>query len=378
MIPVKGKYADALICCREDLAGAAVEKYALSQVQMICDTEVLKESRIRVMPDVHPGKTGPVGLTMTIGDAVLPGLIGVDIGCGVTAVKLDKFREDFRKLDTVIRENVPAGFTIRKKAHSKAEGFDFDSLRCVKHIRKENAVLSLGTLGGGNHFIEIDRSESGEVYLIVHSGSRHLGKEVADHYMAIGSKILKAERKAIPYEMTYLTGEICEDYLHDMRIVQEYAALNRSIIIREICRGMKWKAGDEISCVHNYIDFSGDVLVMRKGAISAKKDETVIIPINMKDGVILGAGLGNEEWNCSAPHGSGRIASRESVSKTHTISEYKAAMKGIYSSCIGAGTLDEAPFAYRGIEYLKEAVKDTVSIEKVLKPIYSFKGGNEK
>jgi len=247
----------------------------------------------------------------------------------------------------------------------------------VKHIRKENAVLSLGTLGGGNHFIEIDRSESGEVYLIVHSGSRHLGKEMADHYMAAGSKILKAEGKDIPYEMTYLTGEIRDDYLHDMWIVQDYAALNRSIIIREICKGMKWKAGDEISCIHNYIDFSGAVPVMRKGAISAKKDETVIIPINMKDGVILGTGLGNEEWNCSAPHGSGRIMAREEVARTHTVSEFKAAMKGVYSSCIGTGTLDEAPFAYRGIEYLKEAVKDTVRIEEILTPVYSYKGGKD-
>lgn len=378
MIPVKGKYSDALICCREDLVGAAIEKYSLSQVQLICDTEVLKGSRIRVMPDVHPGKTGPIGLTMTVGDAVLPGLIGIDIGCGVTAVKLDKFRDDFKKLDTVIREKVPAGFNIRQKPHPKAEGFDLDLLRCVRHIRKENVLLSLGTLGGGNHFIEVDKSEEGEVYLIVHSGSRHLGKEVADFYMGSGSKILKKEGKDVPYEMTYLTGEIRDDYLHDIGLVQKYAVLNRSIIIREICKGMKWKAGEEISCIHNYIDFGRDTHVMRKGAISAKKYETVIIPINMKDGVMIGKGLGNEDWNYSAPHGSGRIASRESIAKTHTVSEYKAVMKGIYSSCIGAGTLDEAPFAYRGIEYLKEAVKETVNIEKVLMPAYSFKGGNEK
>ncbi len=378
MIPVKGKYSDAIICCREDLPGAAIEKYALSQVQMICDTEVLKGSRIRVMPDVHPGKTGPIGLTMTVGDAVMPGLIGVDIGCGVTAVKIGKFREDFKKLDTVIRENVPAGFGVRKKAHPLAESFSFEALRCEKHIRKDKALLSLGSLGGGNHFIEIDRSEDRETYLIVHSGSRHLGKEVADHYMDIGAKTLKDEGSDVPYEMTYLTGELREDYLHDLRVVQEYAALNRRIIIREICKGMKWKAEEEISCVHNYFDFGRDTPILRKGAISAKKDETVIIPINMRDGVMIGKGLGNEDWNHSAPHGSGRIASRETVSGTHTVSEFKSVMKGIYSSCIGSGTLDEAPFAYRGIDYLKEAVRETVSIEKILRPVYSFKGGNDR
>ena len=378
MIPVKGKYSDAIICCREDLDGAAIEKYALSQVQMICDTEVLKGSRIRVMPDVHPGKTGPIGLTMTVGNAVVPGLIGVDIGCGVTAVKVGKFREDFKKLDTVIRENVPAGFGVRKKVHPLAESFNFEALRCEKHIRKDRALLSLGSLGGGNHFIEIDRSEDGEAYLIVHSGSRHLGKETADHYMDIGAKTLKDEGRDVPYEMTYLTGELREEYLHDLEVVQEYAALNRRIIIREIFKGMKWKAEEEITCVHNYIDLGCDTPILRKGAISANKDETVIIPINMRDGVIIGRGLGNEDWNYSAPHGSGRIASRETVSGTHTVSEFKSAMKGIYSSCIGSGTLDEAPFAYRGIDYLKEAVRETVSIEKILRPVYSFKGGNEK
>ncbi|MCR5734806.1 MAG: RtcB family protein [Lachnospiraceae bacterium] len=338
MIPVKGKYSDAIICCREDLPGAAIEKYALSQVQMICDTEILKGSRIRVMPDVHPGKTGPIGLTMTVGDAVIPGLIGVDIGCGVTAVRIGKFREDFKKLDTVIRESVPAGFGVRKKAHSMSEGFSFEDLRCEKHIRKDRALLSLGSLGGGNHFIEIDRSEDGETYLIVHSGSRHLGKEAADHYMDIGAKILKDEGRDVPYEMTYLTGELREDYLYDLGVTQEYAALNRRIIVREICKGMKWKAEEEISCIHNYIDLSRDTPILRKGAISAKKDET--------------------------------------VSGMHTVSEFKSAMKGIYSSCIGSGTLDEAPFAYRGIDYLKEAVRETVRIEKIFRPVYSFKGGN--
>ncbi|MCR4896513.1 MAG: RtcB family protein [Lachnospiraceae bacterium] len=377
MITIAGTCTTALICCREDLEGASIERYALDQIRLLCDTEALRGSRIRVMPDVHPGKTGPVGLTLTVGDAVLPGLVGVDIGCGVDMVRLGRYRNDFQKLDTVIRENVPVGSRIRKTPHHEAETADLGALRCEKHIRREKALLSLGTLGGGNHFIELDRSGDGEVYLAVHSGSRHLGKEVADHYMEKGARRLKKQGLAVPYEMTYLTEEEKDDYLHDLEIVQRYAALNRRIIIREICKAMKWKEEEWISCIHNYIDADGAQPVLRKGAISAKQGERVIIPVNMKDGILLGRGLGNADWNESAPHGSGRIASREDVTKSHTVSEFKAAMKGIYSSCIGAGTLDEAPFAYRGIAYLQEAVRDTVRIEDRLTPMYSYKGGKD-
>lgn len=373
-ITVKGKYAEAKIFAGTD----DVEQYALAQVKMICDDPASDGSVIRVMPDVHPGKIGPIGLTMTVGNKIIPGLVGIDIGCGITAVELGKIRNDHQKLDGVVRECIPAGFKIRDKASAMADDFDSDRLKCAAHIRIDKAVLSLGTLGSGNHFIELDRDEDGDTYLMVHTGSRHLGKEVAEYYMAQGQKVLKETGSEVPYEMTCLAGSLMEDYLHDACIVQEYAGLNRSIIIRDICKGMKWKAKEIISCAHNYVDLTGDVPVLRKGAISAKKDETVIIPINMRDGVLIGKGLGNEDWNCSAPHGSGRIASREDVRRSHTVSEYKSMMKGVYSSCISKETLDEAPFAYRGTEYVREAIKDTVRIEKHLTPVYSFKGGSER
>ena len=379
MIPIKGKYSDALIMCTGDETDGNVDQYAIAQVQMICDTEAASGSNIRVMPDVHPGKVGPIGLTMTVKDAVMPSLLGIDIGCGMSMVKIGKVRKDFQKLDCVIRENVPVGFSIRKTVHSLASDFNLANLICAEHIRYDKAMLSLGTLGGGTHFIEIDVDDDGEGYLIVHSGSRHLGKEVAEYYLDRGHKLLKKSGKEdVPYELTYLTDELLSDYLQDVKVVQEYAALNRRVIVSEIAKGMKWKHGEIFPCVHNYIDYREKDPILRKGAISAEKDEEVIIPINTRDGVILGKGLGNPDWNMSAPHGAGRIASREKVLSSHTVSEFKTSMKGIYSSCIGKGTLDEAPFAYRDASYITGAITDTVDITKVLKPIYNYKGGSEK
>lgn len=378
LIQINGKYATARIMCIGATPGENIEQYALSQIHMIADNEASKGSNICVMPDVHPGKVGPIGLTMTITDAVNPSLVGIDIGCGMTMIRLGRIKKEYQKLDTVIKSKVPAGFKIRDNAHNMATQFDFESLICYKHVRKEKALLSLGTLGGGNHFIEIDEDENGDSYLIVHSGSRHLGKEVAEHYSKIAHQHLKDIGKDVPIELAYLTGDSLKAYLHDVQIAQEYADLNRRIMIKEICKAMKWKPIEEKSCIHNYIDLSTGTAILRKGAISAKENEDVIIPINMKDGVILGKGKGNKEWNYSAPHGAGRISSRKEVLESHTVSEFKAAMKGIYSSCISKDTLDEAPFAYRNIDYIKDAVKDSVEITKVLRPVYNYKGGNER
>ncbi|WP_026671324.1 RNA-splicing ligase RtcB [Butyrivibrio sp. AD3002] len=362
--------------CDQELEGSDVDQYALAQVQMICDNKASEDSVIRVMPDVHPGKVGPIGLTMTIGERILPSLVGIDIGCGMLAVKVGKIRNDYQKLDTVIRDNVPVGFKVRNTVHRDAD-IDLSRLCCYKHIRSDKALLSIGTLGGGNHFIELDQDDSKETYMIIHTGSRHLGKEVAEYYMAAGQKVLKEQGITdVPYEMTYLSGQLMEDYLNDLSVVQEYAELNRKVIASEIIKSMKWKEKEVITCIHNYVDFSEIVPILRKGAISAKENEDVIIPINMRDGVILGRGKGNAEWNNSAPHGSGRITSRDETVNTHTVSEFKASMKGIYSSCISKDTLDEAPFAYRGVDYIKEAVKDTVEISRILKPVYNYKGGN--
>ncbi|MCR5101658.1 MAG: RtcB family protein [Butyrivibrio sp.] len=353
-----------------------IDDYAIAQLQNLCDNASFTGCKIRVMPDVHPGKVGTIGFTSTIGKSIMPNVIGVDIGCGMTIAQIKGKVKEFQKLDTVIRENVPFGFSIRNKPHHKALDFDLSVLRCFKHIQEDKALLSLGSIGSGNHFIEVDQDEEKNSFLVIHSGSRHLGHEVTEHYLREGNRLLKEQGINIPYELTYLEDDLMNDYLHDLKIVQEYASLNREIMIQEICSGMKWKILDSYSCIHNYVDFSLDNTILRKGAISAQTDEKVIIPINMRDGIVLGTGLGNAEWNYSAPHGAGRIMKREDVKTKFTVSSYKTSMKGIYSSCIGRDTLDEAPFAYRGLDEIKEAITDTVRIDKIIRPIYNFKAGD--
>ena len=360
----------------------AIDAYAIALLQMLCDNEVSYGSIIKVMPDVHPGKVGTIGLTMTIGNQIMPNLIGIDIGCGMTLTKIKCKKVEFQKLDTVIRDHVPSGASIRSKAHHLADEFNFEDLYCYKHIQLNKAQRSLGTLGSGNHFIELDKDDEGNTYLVIHSGSRHLGKEVTDYYLNEGQKYLKGNGIDVPYELTYLEGHLKDHYLHDLLIVQEYASLNREIMIDELVKGMKWKVLDQYDCIHNYVDASDETLntfgvpMLRKGAISAKENEDVIIPINMRDGIILGKGLGNKAWNFSAPHGAGRIMKREDIKNHFTVSEYKSEMKGIYSSCIGKGTLDEAPFAYRNVNDITEVIGDTVKIEKIITPIYNFKAGD--
>lgn len=369
---INGKYTQAKVFTDD------MEPYARAQLQMICDNPVSAGSRVRVMPDVHPGKVGTIGLTMTIRDRVIPHLLGVDIGCGMTCVVLKAKRLEFQKLDTVIRERVPSGFQIRQKAHRMSDSFDMEKLYCYRNINQGKAELSLGTLGGGNHFIEVDRDEEGNLYLIVHSGSRHLGKEITEYYVDRGARLLRENGEEAPYPMTWLEGEMMEEYIADVSTAQEYAQLNREIILAEILKGMKLKEANCFSSVHNYIDILSGERILRKGAISARAKERVIIPINMRDGVILGVGKGNPDWNESAPHGSGRIMNRNEVKEHFTVSAFKNDMKGIYSTCIGEDTLDEAPFAYRPMDKLLEAVKDTVTVTHVLKPVYNFKAGGKR
>lgn len=377
---IQGSYTSATIFTTNN-AATAIHDYALAQLDLLCNNETAKDCQIRVMPDVHPGKVGTIGLTMTIGSKIMPHLVGIDIGCGMTLAQIKGKKMEFQKLDAIIREHVPSGFAIRKKAHRYADEFDFSRLRCYKNIQEEKAILSLGTLGSGNHFIEADTDEEGSLYIVIHSGSRRLGKEVTEYYLNEGQKKLKEQGKDIPYELTYLEGPLMEDYLSDLQVVQNYASLNREIILDELVKGMKWKVPDSYSCIHNYVDATEETIaafhapILRKGAISAQKGEKVIIPINMRDGIILGTGLGNIDWNCSAPHGSGRIMKREEIKSHFTVSAFKSEMKGIYSSCIGKGTLDEAPFAYRRIDDMLDAIKETVTVDKVIRPIYNFKAG---
>ena len=353
-----------------------VETYALAQIQLLCDQQAFQDCKIRVMPDVHPGKVGTIGFTSTIGEMIMPMVVGIDIGCGITIVKLKQKKIEFQKLDKVIREQVPSGFQIRKRKHRFSEIFDFSDLHCRKAINEEKASLSLGTLGSGNHFIEVEKDDEGCLYAAVHSGSRHLGKEVTEYYLREGQKILQEQGVKIPYELTYLSGDLMEDYLHDVQVVQKFAELNRACILDELAKGMKWKVEEKFSIPHNYVEQTENLLMLRKGAISAKRGEIVAIPIHMKAGILLGKGLGNTEWNESAPHGSGRIMNREEIRKHHTVSQFKAEMKGIYCSCIGKEILDEAPFAYRGMEEIVEQIQDTVEVQKILKPIYNFKDGS--
>ena len=383
METIKGAYTSALVFTTNN-KDTAIDQYAISQLQMICDLESSAGCRIRVMPDVHPGKVGTIGLTMTIGDRIIPNLLGIDIGCGMTLAHIKGKKIEYQKLDTVIRESIPSGFRIRSKAHRYADTFDFDALRCSGHIHTSKALLSLGSLGSGNHFIEADKDDAGNLFVVIHTGSRHLGKEVTEYYINEGHRYLKANGIEVPYEITWLEGKLMEDYLHDIQIVQAFASLNREVILDELVKGMKWKILDSYECIHNYIDASPETIstfgtpMIRKGAISAKAGERVIIPINMRDGIILGTGLDNKDWNCSAPHGSGRIMKREIVKNSFTVSAYKKEMKGIYSSCIGKGTLDEAPFAYRRINEITDVISDTVTINKIIKPVYNFKAGESR
>lgn len=330
MKTIKGVYTSAKIFTT-NTTEYDIDDYAIAQLQSLCDNEAFDGCTIRIMPDVHLGKVGTIGFTSSLGKRILPNVIGIDIGCGMSLVKVKGKRNEFQKLDVVIRDNIPSGFSIRKNIHHLAENIDLTRLYCYKHIFEEKALLSLGTLGGGNHFIELDMDSEKNIYLIVHSGSRHLGKEVTEYYLTEGQKYLKAKGIDIPYEIVYLEGELMEHYLHDLKIVQEFAALNREIIISEITKRMKWKTLESYSCAHNYVDFSTDIPMIRKGAISAKRGEAVIIPINMHDGVILGSGLGNSEWNFSAPHGAGRIMKREDVKANYTVAAFKKVIKPIYN-----------------------------------------------
>ena len=371
MKTVNGTYTSAKIFTDD------IEDYALAQIQMLCNNPAFQGSKIRIMPDVHPGKVGTIGFTAIIGDKILPNVVGIDVGCGITLVKLKQKKIEFQKLDRIIRETIPSGASIRRSPHRFCNNINLQDLRCADHIQKERAERSLGSLGGGNHFLEVDQDENGYLYIAVHSGSRYLGKAVTEYYLNQGQKYLKEKGIEVPYELTFLEGQLREDYLHDMVVLQDFAEWNRQGIIDELVKGMKWKVMETWSSVHNYIDFSYNIPILRKGAVSAKNGEIVVIPVNMRDGILLGTGLGNEDWNYSAPHGAGRILKRKDVKERFTVSDFKKEMKGIYCPYIGKDILDEVPFAYRRKEEILEKIQDTVKVEEILKPVYNFKAGQE-
>ena len=365
-------------CAKAAVYATSIDDYAKAQIKMICDNDISLGSKIRIMPDCHPGKVGPIGLTMTVTNKVIPQLMGIDIGCGMLVSKIKVRNIEFPKLDKVIRENVPSGFAVRKAPHGKASFDVISGLRCIRSVNGDKALKSLGTLGGGNHFIEVDKGEDG-YYIIIHTGSRHLGVDVADYYTENARRRLVNMGKNVPYEAAYVEGPLMEDYLHDAAIATAYASRNREIILSEILKGMKWKEEERYESIHNYIATLPDgTKILRKGAASALEGEHVIIPVNMRDGVILGIGKGNPEWNYSAPHGSGRKIKRIEVQNGYTVSAFKKDMQGVYSTSVCAETLDEAPVAYRTIDEILPVIKDTVEVKEVLKPVYNLKAGKER
>lgn len=403
MVIIEGKYNKAKVFTD------VVEEVALSQIKTLCDQEFVQDSKIRIMPDVHAGAGCTIGTTMTIKDKIVPNLVGVDIGCGMETIQIKNKHIELQKLDKLIYEEIPSGFNIRKTAHKYNDEVDLISLRCKldAKINIPRAQMSLGTLGGGNHFIEVDEDEEGNIYVVVHSGSRHLGLEVANYYQEQAYKSLngntvkdiyrltqeykvagrdkeiqsaindlkKQTKTEIPKALAYLSGQMLEDYIHDMKIVQRFAMLNRKAMIDIIIKGMKLKVAEEFTTIHNYIDT--DNMILRKGAVSAAKGEKLLIPINMRDGSLICIGKGNPEWNQSAPHGAGRLMSRKQAKNSYTVSEFKKEMKGIYTTSVSDKTLDECPMAYKDMRDIVNNITDTADIIKVIKPIYNYKAGEE-
>ena len=375
MLTVKGTHNEAVVFTdRLDSSAEGLLKAA-------CNAEYLADCKIRIMPDVHAGKGCTIGTTMTIHDKVVPNMVGVDIGCGMETVKLKEKRIDFTKLDSVIRKFIPFGREIREiraegKEHTFAQDIDLTKLRCDKH-GVERAYRSIGTLGGGNHFIEVDKDDEGHLYLVIHSGSRHLGVEVANFYQDAGYRNLVSADKAairaqtISHDMAYVSGTLFDDYIHDMKLTQQFAVLNRKAMVQAILKKMKLTPVEAFTTIHNYIDTNA--MILRKGAVSARKGEPLLIPINMRDGSLLCVGKGNDEWNQSAPHGAGRLMSRKEARNTIPMKDYKAAMKGIFTTCISKNTVDEAPMAYKSIDDIVKYIEQTADIVKVVKPVYNFK-----
>jgi len=351
-----------------------IEASAVGQITNMLNLEFVSDSKIRIMPDVHMGAGCTIGTTMTITDKIVPNWVGVDIGCGMETVRLKESHIELTQLDKVIKLQVPAGFEVRKKAHHYADQLDLNKLVCAKHMKIDRALLSIGTLGGGNHFIELCKDENDSYWLTVHSGSRNLGKQIAEHYQNKAAKEMKTRKTGIARELAYVDGELFENYLFDAKLAQEYATLNRKAMIKVIQKALGVTIEDSFSTIHNYIDMSDEKnRILRKGAISAKDGERVLIPLNMRDGSLLCVGKGNPDWNFSAPHGAGRLMSRSEAKSKITLPQFEETMKGIYSTTINRNTIDEAPFAYKPTEEITNYISDTVDIISTLRPVYNFK-----
>ncbi|MBQ6603058.1 MAG: RtcB family protein [Eubacterium sp.] len=404
MFEIKGKITTA-VCYATVIEDAAIE-----QIQKMCDYALTEGSLVRIMPDVHAGAGCTVGMTMTVADKACPNIVGVDIGCGMYTVKLNDRRLDFEKIDEAAHF-IPSGMNTWEEA---AEKFDLAGLKCFGSLTGIGRLeCSLGTLGGGNHFIEIDKAANGDYYLIIHSGSRNLGKQVAEYYQKLAidlhagredylrrrNEIIKTYKEEgrqseiqsalnaldkeykektpdVPDDICWLYGTSFKDYLHDVEICQRFAKRSREIMADIILRRTGMTADESFHTIHNYIDTSE--MILRKGAIAAHKGEKVLIPINMRDGSVIAVGKGNPEWNFSAPHGAGRLMSRSKAKAAIDLEAYKAAMEGIYTTSVNENTLDEAPMAYKSIDDIIDVIKETVDILEVMKPVYNFKASEDE
>ncbi len=384
-----------------------VEESAHRQIMQLLAQKPFANAKVRIMPDVHAGKGCVIGFTADLGDKVIPNIVGVDIGCGMLTLDLGTQKPDLAAIDAVMHRDIPSGMSGYAKP---AEDFpELEALHCFPQLRNLNHLrCSLGTLGGGNHFVEVDADSHGHYYLIIHSGSRNLGKQVCEIYQneaitRCSAGINRAEKEAeivetlkaqgrhreihdtiqrmreewdalypfIPRELSYLEGEARARYLDDMRICQKYALRNREVMAETIVRKLGLQVYSQFHTTHNYIDHESNIV--RKGAISARKGERLLIPINMRDGCIYGVGKGNDDWNCSAPHGAGRLMSRSQALKSLSLTQFEQTMTGIYSTCITQGTLDESPMAYKGMDDILKHISPTVDVVDIFRPIYNFK-----
>jgi len=397
---IKGKVATAIAYA------SVIEEAAIEQIRRMCDYEITEGSKIRIMPDVHAGKGCTIGTTMTIHDKAVPNVVGVDIGCGMYTVKLAEREIDFERFDEACHY-VPSGMNVWE---GRQEPFDLEALCCFRQLKDTRRLQrSLGTLGGGNHFIEVDRAADGTLYLVIHTGSRNLGKQVAEYYQQLAVELnqgreeyfkkrdaLIAEYKAagrrkeiqaalkelhwankpltVPEDLCYVYGEYLADYLHDVEICQQFARRNRELIVEVILKRTGLTALDAFHTIHNYIDT--DEMILRKGAIAAHQGEKVLIPINMRDGSVLAIGRGNPEWNYSAPHGAGRLMSRGAARESLSMDAYKEAMAGIYTTSVTPSTIDEAPMAYKSLDDIIGVIRDSVDVIDIMKPIYNFKASD--
>lgn len=404
MIEIKGKYNSCKVFTDE------IDNETIGQLIELTNQKSVTDLQIRIMPDCHAGAGCVIGTTMTLQDKVIPNLVGVDIGCGILAVKLKETNINLVELDRIIHKYIPAGFAVHDTAITTS-----NIKNVIAPVDLEYAYRSLGTLGGGNHFIEVDKDSDNNLWLVIHTGSRHIGIEICKYYQdvayqqlkerALGGSLkrlteelikqLKAENRhrdihkeierlkekyrksntSIPKELAYVTKHQFNNYLHDMKLAQEYACNNRKIIADTILRKAELHAVDSFQTIHNYIDI--DSKILRKGAVSAKKGETLIIPMNMRDGSLICIGKGELDWNESAPHGAGRIMSRAKAKERISMSDYKSSMKDIYTTSVNEFTIDESPFAYKSMQSIIDNIQDTVEIVDIIRPIYNFKASKK-